>query len=161
MDFETVAFWLGELAGVTPKGGKWDTMESILKNQHDKRMKAALRRVDKLVRDRHWDVFNRQYPGYKSQVGDYPARRTGDLQGSLHSVMEFPKKGVRRLRFEYMQDIATHPTPIDGYYYPQKLFSNGKGGGRKSVENLMYEMIDEIHDILQVPFDIVSLEEAF
>lgn len=158
MDFEAVAFWLGELAGVTPKGGKWDTMESIVNNQTDKRMKAALRRVDKLVRDKHWDAFNQQYPGYKSTSGKYPARRTGDLQGSLHSVMEFPKKGVRRLRFEYMPAIATH----NEFYYPKKLFAeSGKGGGRKSVEHLMYEMIDEIHDILQVSFDITPLEEAF
>lgn len=158
MDFEAVAFWLGELAGVTPKGGKWDTMESIVNNQTDKRMKAALRRVDKLVRDKHWNAFNQQYPGYKSTSGKYPARRTGDLQGSLHSVMEFPKKGVRRLRFEYMPDIATHSE----FYYPKKLFAeSGKGGGRKSVEHLMYEMIDEIHDILQVSFDITPLEEAF
>lgn len=159
MSAEEVAFWLGEMAGVTPSGGKWDTMESITKNQNDNRMKAALRRVDKLVREKHFDVMGNQYPEYKSKPNQYPARRTGDLQGSLLTTLELPKKGMRRLRFEYMADIATHR----GYYYPKKLFAeSGKpGSGRKSVEHLMYEMIDEIHDILQTPFNITPLEAAF
>ena len=159
MSADAVAFLLGELAGVVPEGTKWDSMKSIMNNPHDKKMKAAFIKVDRLIREKHFDIMGNQYPDYKSKPNQYPARRTGDLQGSLLTTLELPKKGKRHLRLEYMADHATHR----GYFYPKKLFAeSGKpGSGRKSVEHLMYEMIDEIHDILQVPFNITPLEAAF
>lgn len=158
MSADAVAFLLGELAGVVPEGTKWDSMKSIMNNPHDKKMKAAFIKVDRLIREKHFDIMGNQYPDYKSKPNQYPARRTGDLQGSLLTTLELPKKGKRHLRLEYMADHATHR----GYYYPKKLFAeSGPGSGRKSVEHLMYEMIDEIHDILQTPFNITPLEAAF
>lgn len=162
MSLHNVAFLLGEIAGVIPDGSNWDAMEYIKNNKkYDAEMKSRFRKVDKLIREEHFKVMGQQYPGYKSSVGDYPARRTGDLQGSFLTTMLLPQKGTgaRTLRMEYMADVATHK----GYYYPKKLFSTSgnKNGGRKNVENLVYELIDEIDSILKVPFDITPLQDAF
>ena len=165
MSAEEVAFWLGEMAGVTPSGGKWDSIASITRSQQDNKMKAALRRVKTLVDNRHIEELSREFPPASAR-GEYPAMRTGRLRDSYNSVIQLPKNGQRKIRFEYRKEYATTERyNSDGEmtsscYYPDVLFSKSRLG-RKSVEDTLYEMIDEIHDILQVPFNITPLEAAF
>ena len=165
MSFEEAAVFLGTFAGVAPKGGKWDSIASITKSQQDNKMRVALRRIKTLVDNRHIEELSREFPPASAR-GEYPAMRTGRLRDSYNSVIQMPKNGQRKIRFEYRKEYATteryssNGEMTSTCYYPAVLFSKDKLG-RKSVEDTLYEMIDEIHDILQVPFDVTPLEDAF
>lgn len=161
MSIREAAVFLGAMAGFTPTGGKWDSMDSISRSKEDNRMRAALRKVQTMVDNRHIEELSYDYPAYVSSRGEYPAMRTGRLRDSYNSVLQMPKAGQRKIRFEYRKEYAVTTGEDDSeYYYPPVLFSP-TGFGRKSVEDTIYEMIDEIHDVLQVPFDVTPLQESF
>lgn len=147
MSFSEAANLLGEMVGVGSHPGGWNQMSTLTRDQVDTKLRSALKRVSRLVKEHHHESMDTPYPP-SSQIGEYPHRRTGDLQRSLKTTLRNVSADHKELRFTYDEAIAKHR----GYYYPKRLVLS-----RLYVLDVAESLRQDIEDILETPVTIFPI----
>ena len=149
------------------KKGGWTNPSELTgnKRKQDNEIRRRLRKVKTFVLWKHYDLLSRPYvitkemrkAGDKSKsrvasvLGEYPKKRTGNLQSFIKGIELLPKKGSpsRGIRFEYFPEVE---------YYAKILFSEQQHKrSRKGIYEVILEFRKEIQEIMKTRSKIEAI----
>lgn len=150
------------------KKGGWTNPSELTgaRRKQDNEIRRRLRKAITFIYWKHHELLSRPYVITKemrkngdkrksrvaSVLGEYPKKRTGNLQSYIKGTELLPKKGSikRGIRFEYFPEVN---------YYAKILFSKDHHKrSRKGIYDVILKFREEIKEILGTENDIEAIK---